>query len=76
MANEERAKEMLQHLILLIHESMQSVRPASLVQDDLFEQGRALAYYEVGELVLESARVFNLSLEELDVKGFNPGSLL
>jgi len=70
-----KAELFLKHLLLLIKEQMDEISPMSKAENE-FQSGRSLGYYEVAGLIVECSKVFDLSLESLNLTNFNPDVLL
>ena len=70
-----KEREFLVHLITLIREGMSRTNPASSASSES-EAGRALAYHEVGDYVVECSRVFEVPLSSLGIDGFDPEKVL
>lgn len=71
----EAEQKFLRHLLLLIRDQTNTLPPMSRTPSK-FEEGKALAYHEVTDFVLECSRIFEVSLAELGVQDLDPDRLL
>jgi hypothetical protein len=53
-------------------EAKQAVRGAKGTDDEAFQSGRLMAYYEVLSLLVSQARAFELPIEDLHLCGLEP----
>lgn len=75
MENLTNEEKFIEHFILLIKENMDTLTPMSKANDN-FESGKTLAYYEVGSMILESAKIFEISLDKFGIYDLDPERLL
>jgi hypothetical protein len=60
----------------LLKESAEEARKQAAKTGDPFDQGVAVAYYQVMATLVNEATAFGLPLDELHLAGFDPDSLL
>lgn len=75
MSNNDSSTLFLQHLIILVRDRINELSPMSSSSND-FENGKSLAYYEVGGFIEECARIFNLPIQKLGIDNFDVEKLL
>lgn len=75
MSNNDNSNLFLQHLIILVRDRINELTPMSRTLND-FENGKSLAYYEIGGFIEECSRIFNLPIEKLGVTNFSREKLL
>lgn len=72
---EVKSKYFLQHLLLLIGNRIDEL-PAMSKSENEFDSGVSFAYHEIACYVLECCSIFNVSLEELNIRHLDPEKLL
>ncbi|WEK34569.1 MAG: hypothetical protein P0Y53_18945 [Candidatus Pseudobacter hemicellulosilyticus] len=68
-------QEFFRHFIKLIEEGIRKQTPMSKAPSD-FESGKALAYHEIADMIVECSRIFNIPLNTLGIEDINPDILL
>jgi hypothetical protein len=57
-------------------EAKQSARAAKGTDDEAYQSGQKMAYYEVISLLVQEAESFQLPLEDLHLEGLDPDRAL
>jgi hypothetical protein len=65
----------LGHYLFVLRDNMKELSPMSKAPNG-YELGRSKAYYEIAKLFEESCKAFNLDINDLQVKDFDPEKLL